>query len=108
MNMPIDEILPSNECRNDFSIIFNLISTDEMINFVLRKNTREDFRDWMPCRVSMVGMLMRCRYLNVNPKSLVYHHTLYMNIKMGANGFCGELQEFNGSTEISCTNVQIP
>ncbi|CAK7994778.1 Hypothetical protein POVR1_LOCUS302 [uncultured virus] len=108
MMMPVDEVLPSNEWLNDFSIIFNLIPVEEMIDFVLRRNTREDYRDWMPCRISMVGTLMRCRYINVNPKSPVYHHTLYLNVQIDGNGFDGQLQEFNLLDEISCVSVKIP
>ena len=108
VNIPIIEIVPSRESLNDYTIIFNLIDPEEMIDYVLRKHTREDFRDWMPCQVRLVGTILRCRYININSKTSAYTHSLYMNVGMFEKGFAGKLQEFDGQNEISCVNVKIP
>ena len=108
VNIPVTKIVPSPESSNDYSIIFNLIDPEEMIDYVLCKHTREDFRDWMPCRVTFVGTMLRCRYININPNASAYKHTLYMNVGTTERGFTGKLQEFDGQKETSCVDVRIP
>jgi len=101
--IPKDKIIPNETNANDPTVRFYLIDPEEIIDFLIEPITRDDYLDWMPCRVRTIPPnLVRCRYININVSSPVHNRTLYMNIYTKNGNITGTLQEFDGDVEVSC------